>query len=630
MSAHLASRQTNHTGIAALTLAAIGIVYGDIGTSPLYTMKTVFSPEHGLALTPANLVGIVSLIVWGLIVIVSLKYVTLILRADNRGEGGIMALMSLALSSLPKISRWQYPLMILGVFGATLFFGESVITPAISVLSAIEGLEVATPAMKPYVVPITVLVLIALYAFQSRGTAGIGKWFGPIMVIWFAALAVMGIINIFESPEILAALNPWHAIAFIERNRMVAFIALGAVVLAFTGVEALYADMGHFGAKPIRLAWSLIVFPSLALNYLGQGGLLLSNPAAVSNPFYQQLGSWSIYPLVALSTIATVIASQATISGSFSMAKQAISLGLLPRMKIIFTSDVQIGQIYIPVINGLQLLAVLLAVVGFGSSDDLAAAYGIAVTATMMMTTILAFFVIRYHWKYNLAIGLGICSVFLVIDVALFASNTLKLKDGGWFPLMLGLFLFTIMMTWKRGRELVGDNLKKHAIPLDGFLESLFLVPPIRVSGTAIFLRGESDGVPHAMLHNLKHNRVLHERVIFLTVIMHEVPWIPLSERVQIQDFGNECYQLRVHYGFKDVPDIPLVLDMCKQFGLAFDMLSTSFFISRQTIISTPGTGMSTWREHLFVTLSRNARGAADYYQIPPNQVIELGTQVEI
>ncbi len=630
LGAGLAARPTHSSGVAALTLAAIGIVYGDIGTSPLYTMKTVFGPEHGLLLTPENLLGVVSLIFWGLAVVVSLKYVSLILRADNRGEGGIMALMALALSSLPKTSRMHFPLMTLGVFGASLFFGESIITPAISVLSAIEGLEVATPAMKPYVVPITILVLLALYSVQSKGTAGIGKWFGPIMIIWFAALAVMGIINITRAPEILTALNPFHAADFMMRNRMIAFIALGAIVLAFTGVEALYADMGHFGARPIRLAWSFIVFPALALNYLGQGGLLLSNPAAVSNPFYHQLGSWSVYPLVALSTVATVIASQATISGTFSMAKQAISLGLLPRMKIIFTSDREIGQIFIPVINGMQLAAVVIAVLEFGSSDELAAAYGIAVTGTMLLTTILSFFVIRYHWRYPLPVCIGLSGVFFVIDAALFSSNTLKIMSGGWFPLMLGIVLFTIMITWRKGRQLVGENLKKHAIPLDGFLESLFLVPPARVPGTAIFLRGESDGVPHAMLHNLKHNRVLHERVIFLTVIMHEVPWIPLAERVKIQNFGNECYQLRVHYGFKDEPDIPRVLEMCKDFGLEFDMLSTSFFISRQTIISTPGSGMSTWREHLFVTLSRNARGAADYYQIPPNQVIELGTQVEI
>ena len=626
----LGTRQTSHSGLTALTLAAIGIVYGDIGTSPLYTMKTVFSAEHGLALSTANLLGIVSLILWGLTIVVSLKYVTLILRADNRGEGGIMALMSLALSSLPKTSRWQYPLMLIGVFGATLFYGDSIITPAISVLSAIEGIEVATPGMKPFVVPITVIVLVALYAVQSKGTTGIGRWFGPVMLIWFAVLAVLGVINIIKAPEILAALNPMHAISFFVRNKLIAFIALGAVVLAFTGTEALYADMGHFGAKPIRIAWSLVVFPALALNYLGQGGLLLSNPAAISNPFFQQLGAWSIYPLVALSTIATVIASQATISGTFSMTKQAISLGLLPRMKIIHTSDAEIGQIYIPTINFMQLVAVVIAVLEFGSSDDLAAAYGIAVTATMLLTTILAFFVIRYHWKINLAASIGICGVFLIIDTAMLSANAIKILQGGWFPLMLGLGLFTVMMTWRKGRQLVSANLKMHAIALDGFLESLFLVPPVRVPGTAIFLRGEVDGVPHAMLHNLKHNSVLHERVVFLTVFMHEVPWIPLQERIKVQNFGHECYQVNVNYGFLDEPDIPLVLELCQQFGLEFDLPSTSFFISRQTIISTPEGGMSPWREHLFVLMSRNARGAADYYQIPPNQVIELGTQIEI
>ena len=395
----MAARPTNHSSKAALTIGAIGIVYGDIGTSPLYTMKAVFSPEHGLALNAANLLGIVSLILWGLIIVVSLKYVTLVLRADNRGEGGIMALMALALSSIPKLSRWQWPLMLLGLFGTTLFFGESIITPAISVLSAIEGLEVATPGLSSYIVPITIVVLIGLYALQSHGTAGIGKWFGPIMILWFSALALMGIVNIFHAPQILWALNPWHAIYFMTHHGFVAVIALGAVVLAFTGVEALYADMGHFGPSPIRRAWFNIVFPALALNYMGQGGLLLANPEAISNPFFQQLGAWSIYPLVALATAATIIASQATISGTFSMVRQAIALGFLPRMKIIHTSDEQIGQIFVPVINWMQLLAVILAVIGFGSSENLAAAYGIAVTATMLMTTTLTFFVAYYRWQ---------------------------------------------------------------------------------------------------------------------------------------------------------------------------------------------------------------------------------------
>jgi KUP system potassium uptake protein len=624
------SAHPKKSSLAALTLAAVGIVYGDIGTSPLYTMKEVFSKEHGLPLNPANVLGIVSLIVWGLIIIVSLKYVTLVLRANNRGEGGIMALMALALSSVTKASRWYFPLMVMGLFGATLFYGDSVITPAISVLSAIEGLGVATPALTPYVVPLTVAVLIGLYSLQSRGTAGIGKWFGPVMVIWFLALAAMGIVNIVQAPQVLTALNPWHALVFLDNNRLIAFIALGAVVLAFTGAEALYADMGHFGAKPIRTAWFFVAFPALALNYLGQGGLLLSNPAAVSNPFYQQLGAWSIYPLVALSTLATVIASQATISGTFSMTKQAIALGFLPRMRVEHTSVSEIGQIYIPMVNWLQLLAVVLAVIGFGSSSDLAAAYGIAVTATMLVTTVLTFFVIRYGWHYNLLLCIAATGFFLVIDVALFSANVLKILHGGWFPLLLGVFLFTLMLTWKRGRGLVFQNLQKHAIPLDDFLQSLFVAPPVRVPGTAIFLRGESEGVPHALLHNLAHNKVLHERVIFLTVHNHEVPWIPLTERVHVHHLGKNCYQINVHYGFKDEPNIPQALELTKDQGLEFEALETSYFIARQTVIPTPSGGMAPWREHLFVTMSRNARGAADYYQVPTNRVLELGTQVEI
>lgn len=622
--------QHKKSSLVALTLAAVGIVYGDIGTSPLYTLKTIFDPEHGLPLSAANLLGVVSLIFWGLTIIVSLKYVTLVLRADNRGEGGIMALMALALSSVSKRSRMYVPLLMIGVFGAALFYGDSVITPAISVLSAIEGLEVATPGFKPYVVPLTIIVLVLLYAVQSHGTSGIGRWFGPIMVVWFGALAIMGVINIFQAPAILAALNPWHALVFLANNRFVAFVALGAVVLAFTGAEALYADMGHFGKKPIRAAWFFIAFPALALNYLGQGGLLLARPDAISNPFYQQLGAWSIYPLVILSTIATVIASQATISGTFSMTKEAIALGFLPRMRILHTSASEIGQIYMPAVNWLQLLVVLAAVIGFGASESLAAAYGIAVTATMLATTILTFFVIRYRWKMNLLLCIAATGFFLVIDATFLSANALKLFHGGWFPLMLGGILFSVMLTWKRGRTLVFENLQKHAIPLEGFLESLFQAPPKRVWGTAVFLRGESDGVPHAMLHNLSHNKVLHERVVFLTVHIVDEPWVAPDARVQVEPLGHGCYQLNVHYGFKDEPNIPDAMSMCAAHDLPFEMMETSFFIARQTVISTPGGGMMPWRERLFATMSRNARGAADYYQIPTNRVIELGTQVEI
>lgn len=613
-----------------MTLAAVGIVYGDIGTSPLYAMKEVFSEQHGLALSHANLLGVVSLIVWSLILVVSLKYVTLMLRADNHGEGGIMALLTLTLSSVGKTSRAYFPLLVIGMFGAALFFGDGVITPAISVLSAMEGLEVATPAFKPYVVPLTLALLTGLYALQKHGTAGIGKWFGPIMLVWFLTLAGMGVVNIIAAPEILAALNPLYAIEFMMVNSWIAFVALGAVVLVLTGAEALYADMGHFGRKPVRMAWFFITFPALALNYLGQGGLLLHNPAAVTNPFYQQLGDWSIYPLIVLSTVATIIASQATISGTYSMVKQAIALGFLPRMKVIQTSSKEIGQIYIPLVNWLQWSAVVLAVLAFGSSSNLAAAYGIAVTGTMIATTVLTFFVIRVGWKYNLALCIGATGFFIIIDIAFFAANALKILHGGWFPLLLGAFMFTVMLTWKRGRDLVRANLQKHAIPLEDFLSSLFYDPPLRVPGLAIFMRGPGDGVPHAMLHNLSHNQVLHERVVFLTVYQRDVPWVPFSERIQIHDLGHNCYQLDMHYGFKNEADIPKALELSKEQGFDFNMMETSFFIARQTVIPTPGSGMALWRERLFAGMSRNARDAADYYHIPANRVIELGTQVEI
>jgi KUP system potassium uptake protein len=619
------------SSVAALTLAAIGIVYGDIGTSPLYTFKTVFDPSHGLALNPANLMGIISLIFWSLALIVSLKYVSLVLRADNRGEGGIMALMALALNSVHKAAPgWHFPLLLIGTFGATMFYGDSVITPAISVLGAIEGLEVAAPALEQYVVPLTIVVLVTLYSVQRHGTAGIGRFFGPVMALWFAVLAAMGVVNIMENPAILAALNPYYALVFMRDNGFVAFVALGAVVLAITGAEALYADMGHFGKRPIRLAWFWVCFPALVLNYFGQGALLMRNPEAISNPFFNQLGAWSVYPLVVLSTAAAVIASQATISGSFSMTKQAIALGMLPRMRVQHTSATEIGQIYIPVVNWLQLIVVLIAVIGFQSSDDLASAYGIAVTATMSATTILTFFVIRYRWHMPLLLCFAATGFFIVMDVMLFSSSALKLFHGGWFPLLLGTALFTTMLTWRTGRELVFKNLEKHAIPLEEFLNSLFMAPPTRVPGTAVFLRGESDGVPHALLHNLSHNKVLHERVVFFTVHIVEEPYVPPEEQVRVTALGHECYQINVHYGFKDEPDMPAIMALCEDKGLKFEMMETSFFIARQTVISAPGAGMAPWREHLFVAMSRNARAAADYYQIPPNRVIELGTQVEI
>lgn len=626
----MSQENPNKSGMAALTLGAIGVVYGDIGTSPLYTMKEVFAPSHGIAPSAANITGVVSLILWCLIVVISLKYVTLVLRADNGGEGGIMALTALALKSVTRHSRFYYPVMLLGMIGAGLFFGDGVITPAITVLSSIEGLEVATPAVKPYVVPIVLAVLTVLYLAQRRGTGGIGKWFGPIVLVWFATLAAMGLVNIIDNPAILSALNPLHAFGFLRQNGWFAFVALGAVVLALTGAEALYADMGHFGRKPVRLAWFAVVFPALALNYLGQGAMLLTKPEAVSNPFFNQLGPWSVYPLVALATVAAVVASQATISGAFSVAQQAISLGFLPRMKIVQTSHQEKGQIYIPLINWLQYAAVVFAVVAFGSSTNLASAYGIAATATMLTTTLLTFFVVYYGWSYPLVAALGATGFFLLFDVTLFASTSLKIVSGGWFTLAISVLIVTLMLTWRKGRELVFDNLQKHSIPLEEFLNSLFTGPPHRVAGTAVFFRAEGDGVPHAMLHNLTHNKVLHERVVFLTVRSLDIASVPVGKRLEVRPLGHDCYQVCLSYGFVDERNVPADLQHSAELGLVLEPMETSYFIARQTIISTPGSGMALWREGLYASMARNARDAADYFKLPTNRVIELGTQVEI
>ena len=621
---------TSKSTLGALSLGALGIVYGDIGTSPLYALKEIFAPGHGLPLTRDNLFGIISLIIWGLTTIVSLKYVALILRADNRGEGGIVALMALALASVGKRSRWYGPVVLAGLTGTALFYGDSIITPAISVLSAIEGLQIATPAFAPYVVPITIAVLVALYALQFKGTAGIGKLFGPVVVVWFATLAAMGVVNIVSAPEILGAINPMHAIGFLVNNGWIAFVALGAVFLAFTGAEALYADMGHFGKQPVRLAWFAAAFPALALSYLGQGALLLTNPAAVSNPFYNQLGAWSVYPLVALATVATVIASQATISATFSITKSAIALGYLPRMRVVQTSAQEIGQVYMPMVNWLQLAVVVAAVIGFGSSSNLAAAYGIAVAGTMLITTVLTFFVIRHRWRYNLALSLAATGFFIVIDLAFFSANALKFARGGWFPLVLAAVMVTIFLTWRSGRAILHRNTTQGAIPLAAFMDSLLLSAPIRVPGTAIFFRAEGDGVPHALLHNLAHNKVLHERTVFLTVFNLDVPFAPPGARVQVEDLGHQCYQINVYYGFKEERDIPRALTEGPCAALHFEPMETSYFIARQTVIPAHGGGMAAWRDALFSAMSRNARDAADYYRIPTNRVIELGTQIAI
>jgi KUP system potassium uptake protein len=562
--------------------------------------------------------------------VVTLKYVTLILRADNHGEGGIMALLSLASSSVATRPELRNVLFVIGGFGAALFYGDGVITPAISVLSAVEGLEVATPLLQPYVLPITLIVLIALFLFQQRGTGGIGAIFGPIMFLWFSTLALAGVVNIIAAPQIVAALNPSHAVAFGMNNGWLAFIALGAVVLAVTGGEALYADMGHFGATPIRVAWYTCVLPALTLNYLGQGALLLSNPAAISNPFYLLFPSWALYPAVGLATLATVIASQSVISGVFSMTKQAIQLGFLPRMQIKYTSDRKIGQIYMPFINWTLLAVVVMAVLGFGSSSSLASAYGFAVTATMVIETLLTFFVLRFAWKYPLFLALLPTLFFLAIDSAFFTSTTLKLAQGGWFPLTIGTIIFSIMITWNRGRQLLIDHLRSAAIPLQPFLQSLFTHPPTRVSGTAVFLTANPDGVPHALLHNLSHNQVLHERVVVLTVEYHEIPLVPVDRRLTVTPLIENCYQVTVRYGFKDQPNLPYALELCKPYGLVFEPLNTSYFLSREIVVPSPGSGMANWRERLFATMARNASNAAEYFKLPANRVLELGARVEI
>ena len=618
------------SSLTALTVASIGVVYGDIGTSPLYAMRAAFGGEGRLALTPDNLLGICSLIVWGLILVVSVKYVLIMLRADHRGEGGTLALMTLAHTSLPTKSRLYFPLLVLGAMGASLFYGDSIITPAISILSAIEGLEVATPVFRPFVVPIALGIVFALYSVQYKGSAGIGKFIGPVMILWFLFLATLGLINIFSAPEVLFALNPWHAMAFIGRNPGTSFILLGVIVLAFTGAESLYADMGHFGSQPIRRAWFYLVFPSLTLNYLGQGGLLLTDPNAIANPFFMQLGAWSVYPLVFVSTIAVVIASQAAITGAFSITKQAIGLRLLPRMKIVYTSESEMSQVYIPVVNWLHMAAVAVAVVHFKSAVNLASAYGVAVTGVMVITTVFLFFIMRHHWKQNLFVSLMVTAFFFIIDFSLLSSNLLKVTSGGWFPIAIGFFLFSLMMSWRRGRQSVGRSQARHAISLNPFLKSLFRSPPMRVPGTAIFLRSEHDGAPPALLHNLSHNKVLQERVFFLTIHALEVPWVQIADRIKIQELGHDCFQMDFYYGFKDEVDIPRTLELCAEYGYSFDLMTTSFFVSRIRLVSAAKSGMAVWRQRLFIWLSRNAPTTADYYRIPANRVIELGARIEI
>ena len=612
----------------ALALAALGVVYGDIGTSPLYVMKEVFAGNHPIPLTPDNILGILSLIVWSLVIVVSIKYVVFIMRADNRGEGGIMALISLALSEAKGAPKRQRLIMLVGLVGAGMFYGDGMVTPAISVLSALEGLDVATPAFRQYIIPLTLIILFCLFFFQRRGTASVGAFFGPIMLLWFSTLAMLGLFSMIEHPVVLRALNPMYALGFLVENRSIAIIALGSVVLAVTGAEALYADMGHFGRRPIQQAWFGLVLPSLTLNYFGQGALLLANPATIVNPFYHLAPNWALYPLVALSTVATVIASQAVISGAFSVSRQAMQLGFVPRFDVKFTSEKEQGQVYLPGVNWGLFFAVVILVLGFKSTNNLAGAYGIAVTGDMVITSTLAVVVAAkiWGWGWNRAIALFAC--FLTVELTFLHANALKIPDGGWFPLVAGSLVFLLMSTWKRGRQLLSERLSGESIKLETFIDALLVSMPERVSGTAVFMTSNPDYVPNAMLHNLMHNKILHERVLVLSVKVFDVPYVPKIDRVVVKKMKADFFGVIVQYGFKDEPDIPQALAMCAAQGLEFDMMETSFFLGRATLIPKMDSEMALWRERLFITMYRNAGSATSFYKIPSNRVVELGTQV--
>jgi KUP system potassium uptake protein len=626
----LAESVRPHGAMLPLVVGAIGVVYGDIGTSPLYALRTAFTGQFGLSVSPANVLGILSAFVWALIIVVTFKYITLIMRADNRGEGGILALTALVSRGVEdrRVLRWV--LIGLGIFGASMFYGDGMITPAITVLGAVEGLGVIVPAMHAFIVPVSIVILVVLFAVQRGGTAKLGAVFGPVMVIWFVTLGLLGALEVLRGPGVLVALNPVHAARFIANNPVLAFVAFGAVVLAVTGVEALYADMGHFGKSPIRRAWLVLVFPALLLNYFGQGALILANPAAIQNPFYLLAPEWARVPLLLLATAAAIIASQAVISGAFSLTRAAIQMGYCPRLTITHTSERAIGQIYIPFINWMLLAAIIGLVVGFRNSDNLAGAYGIAVTMAMLIDSILIFVVMRRLWHWPRLVAVAIVVPLLAIDLTFLGSNSLKIPDGGWFPLLVGGVVFTLLTTWKRGRSLLMKRLREDAMPLDLFIQSIEASPPLRVPGTAVFLTSAQKSVPHALLHNLKHNKVLHERVVFLTIVTKDVPYVTEEERFEIEPMRCNFFRVVAYYGFKEDPDVPELLEDCGRRGFTFDMMETSFFVSRETLIATATPGMALWREKLFVSMSKNATKASEFFHVPTNRVVELGTQVEL
>ena len=611
----------------ALTAGALGVVFGDIGTSPLYALKVCFQMGH-LEIGHDNVVGILSLIFWSLTLIISLKYIAFIMRADNNGEGGIMALLALALRAQYR-HAWLRPVVVaIGLFGAALFFGDGMITPAISVLSAVEGLQIAAPQLQNFVIPITIAILVGLFMIQRHGTASVGKLFGPVMLVWFLTLAALGIRGILHTPTILELVNPYWALHFIAGNPVTAFVTLSAVVLTITGGEALYADMGHFGRKPIRHAWFLAVFPALMLNYAGQGALLLSDPEAIANPFYSLAPDWALLPLVVLATMAAVTASQAVITGVFSIARQAMLLGYLPRFEVRHTSAREMGQIYMPFFNWTLLATIILLVLTFRSSDNLAATYGIAVTMTMICDVLLMVVVAHKLWGWRPGLAILFVLPFLLVDLAFFAATTLKIIQGGWFPLFVGFSAFFIMATWKRGRHILGERLSAETMPLNLFINSIGAGVGQTVPGTAIFMTGSHQYVPHALLHNLKHNKIIHERNVLLTMVIRDVPFVEDAQRLSIEQVAHEFYLVTAAYGFKEQPDIPELFKLSATQGMAFDMMDTSFFMSRERIIPAGRHGMSRWREKIYVMMARNASAATDFFHIPSNRVVEMGTQV--
>ena len=644
---HATAESPRGTYLATLSLAALGVVYGDIGTSPLYAIRESFGDLYGVSPTPANILGVLSLIFWSLIIVISVKYLAFVMRADNNGEGGIMALTALVTPGRMAApggqqvveadahsftARRRNALVLIGLFGAALLYGDSMITPAISVLSAIEGLKVATPVFEPYVIPITIAILVGLFAIQSRGTAGIGKVFGPVTLLWFAVLGTMGVLQIVRTPSVLGAVNPLLGLAFFAANGLRGFLVLGSVFLVVTGGEALYADMGHFGILPIRLTWFAVVLPALLLNYFGQGALMIAEPAAVANPFFLMVPGpdWMIYPVVVLAACATVIASQAVISGAFSLTRQAVQLGYFPRMEIRQTSDREVGQIYIPALNWILLVACVGLVLGFRSSSALAAAYGVGVTTDMVFTTILFAVVARRLWRWSVPAVVALCGLFLVIDLGFWGANLPKIPGGGWFPLAIAAAVFALMTTWKKGRQLIAARLSETTIPFETFMQDRAIDTLPRVPGTAVFMSGDYDRTPSALLHNIKHNHCLHEQVVQVTVQTKEVPRVAEADRVCVDSLGRGFWRVVLTYGFTDHPDVPAALATIREPGLAFAPMHTSYFLGRERILSTRRKGMARWRETLFARISTNASSATDFFQIPPNRVVELGAQVEI